>query len=63
MGGVKILGSAPVPLELIGLRTGFEWVGDGPRGLGTKGLELGLDNSSKHSIINARKGLLSILKK
>ena len=58
MGGVKILGSAPVPLELIGLRTGFEWVGDGPRGL-----ELGLDNSSKHSIMNARKGLLSILKK
>ena len=40
----KILVSAPVPLELIGPLTGFDWVGAGPRGVGDKGLGLGLDN-------------------
>ena len=40
----KILVSAPVPLELIGPLTGFDWVGAGPRGFRDKGLGLGLDN-------------------
>ena len=40
----KILVSAPVPLELIGPLTGFDWVGAGLRVFGDKGLGLGLDN-------------------
>ena len=41
---LKILVSAPVPLELIGPLTGFDWVGAGLRVFGDKGLGLGLDN-------------------
>ena len=33
-GTLKILVSAPVPLELIGPLTGFDCVGAGPRGFG-----------------------------
>ena len=41
VGWPKILVSAPVPLELIGI--GFDWVGAGPWGFGFGD---GLDNSS-----------------
>ena len=40
VGWPKILVSAPVPLELIGI--GFDWVGAGPWGFGFGG---GLDNN------------------
>ena len=43
----KILVSAPVPLELIG----FDRVGTGPWGLGSKGSGTGLDNEWSPSLI------------